>query len=201
MRYRQAPAELVKDRILILCEGIETEPNYFKAIKRDLQFARKLSATRIVLHETKINTAKELVELALNLKKEAEKEHNPYQHVWVVVDRDGYTKHPQSFDRAYATGIQIAFSSACFEFWFLLHFEFSTGGFNDCDAVIKKLKGHFVQYEKRNDYYAILKPKTQTAIANGDKIMQHWKKLGRGPIWILNPYSNVGELVRLLIAN
>src|SRR5688572_18164547 len=108
MRRRHHPPEQIKDRFLILCEGIETEPNYFNAIKKDLLYARKLAATRIVVHETRINTAKELIDLGLNLKKEAEKERNPYKEVWVVVDRDGYTQHPQSFDRARATGIRIA---------------------------------------------------------------------------------------------
>jgi RloB-like protein len=199
MRQRKTPPEQVKDRLLILCEGIETEPNYFRGIKKDLQYARKLAATRIVIHETTINTAKELVNLALSLKKEAEKERNPFQQIWVVVDRDGYTKHPESFDRAKATGIQIAFSSTCFEFWYLLHFEYSTSGFSDCDAVIKKLKTHLPNYEKKRDHYTILKPKTEFAIGNGDKVMRHWKRVGNGAVWTYNPYSDVGELVSTLI--
>ncbi len=199
MRQRQNPPEQIKDRLLILCEGIETEPNYFKAIKKDLQYARNLAATRIVVHETKINTAKELVNLALSLKKEAEKERNPFQQIWVVVDRDGYTKHPESFDRAKATGIQIAFSSACFEFWYLLHFEFSTSGFSDCDAVIKKLKIHLPNYGKNYDHYAVLKPRTELAITNGEKIVKHYARVSDGPMWTYNPYSDVGQLVRTLI--
>ncbi len=182
MRRRQHALERVKDRWLILCEGIKTEPNYFNAIKNDLQFARNLAATRIVIHETRINTAKELVKLALEMKKEAEKDRNPYEEVWVVVDRDGYSKHPESFDRAKATGIKIAFSSTCFEYWYLLHFEYSTGGFSDCDAVIKKLKSHLPEYGKQQNHYPILKPKTKTALTNGEKIMHHWKQIGEGPI-------------------
>ena len=199
MRQRQNPPERVKDRFLILCEGIETEPNYFKAIKRDLHFARALAATRIVIHETNKNTAKELVDLALKLKREAERERNPYHQVWVVVDRDGYTKHPESFDRAKATGVKIAFSSTCFEFWYLLHFEYSTSGFSDCDAVVKKLKSHLPGYEKNHDHYFALKTRIQTAIANGEKIIHHWTKVSDQAIWTFNPYSNVGELVSVLI--
>jgi hypothetical protein len=199
MRQRQNPPEQIKDRLLILCEGMVTEPNYFKALKKDIQYARKLASTRIVVHETRINTAKELVNLALSLKKEAEKERNPYQQIWVVVDRDGYTKHPASFDRAKATGIQIAFSSCCFEFWYLLHFEFSTSGFSNCDAVIKKLMKYIPDYEKKHDLYMILKSKIEIAISNGNKVISHWNSLDDRPIWTYNPYSDVGTLVSILI--
>ena len=109
-------------RILILCEGKETEPNYFKGLKQDTYHRNKLAALRIELYDSGKNTGKELVVEAKYLKKTANAEKNPYDAIWIVIDRDGYTKHPQTFDQANANKINIAFSSISFEFWFLLHF-------------------------------------------------------------------------------
>src|ERR1700676_3216244 len=108
MRYKYcAVKKPVRKRILILCEGGKTEPGYFKAIRNDKLFANQLSGLRIIIHDTKKNTAKELVAEAISLAKEAKRERNPYDEIWIVVDRDGYSKHPESFDRARATGIKI----------------------------------------------------------------------------------------------
>src|SRR5580698_4592251 len=92
----------VNERILILCEGGKTEPNYFNGIKRDKAISNRLAALRIHVHHTKKNTAKELIAEAVELIKEAKEEKNPYNSSWIIVDRDGYTKHPEAFDRARA---------------------------------------------------------------------------------------------------
>jgi len=200
MRYRQCIVKkVIKKRILILCEGGKTEPSYFKSIRADKMLSNQLSGLRIHVHDTKKNTAKELVAEAIQLMKEAKREQNPYDEIWVVVDRDGYTKHPESFDRARATGIKIAFSSTCFEFWFLLHFEYTTASFQDCDALLNRLKNHIPGYEKNLNYYEILKPNMMLAIQRSEQIVQHWAEVGQGQIWTYNPYSDVGTLVDYLM--
>ncbi len=202
MTYRHKRSTLkIPDRILILCEGERTEPIYFKAIKADKMKVNKLSGLRIELHKTKKNTAKELVEEAISLKHEAIRERNAYNEVWVVVDRDNYTKHHEAFTRANATNIKIAFSSTCFEFWLLLHFEYSARPFHDCDSVIAKLKTHIPNYEKDVDYYEeLLKPNINIAIDNGKKIIAHCNQTGQGNIWEHNPYTDVGILVEKLLS-
>ena len=97
-KNRKRNTREVRDRYLILCEGKETEPNYFRSIKSQKNLKNRLSALRIEVFDSIKNTPKELVKEARNLKKKAEDEKNPYKKVWVVVDRDGYTKHPQAFD-------------------------------------------------------------------------------------------------------
>jgi len=201
MRYRLiTQTRSVKKRFLILCEGGKTEPGYFNAIRNDKMHSNALSALRIVVHDTKYNTAKELVAEAIGKIKEAKKEKNPFDEVWIVVDRDGYTKHPESFDRARANGIHIAFSSTCFEFWTLLHFEYTSRSFNNCDDVIRRLKQHLPDYEKSVDYYPVLKRYTEQAIQRSEQIVAHWSEVGDGRIWTYNPYSDVGFLVKRLLA-
>ena len=61
----------IRQRILILCEGMKTEPLYFNSIKADKSRNNRLSGLRIVLHNAAKNTPKELVDIAIKLKKEA----------------------------------------------------------------------------------------------------------------------------------
>ena len=134
-KKRQTNKRKIKDRILILCEGEKTEPNYFNGLKRDKFRSNRLSALRIEIYDYGSNTAKELVKQAKSLKDDAKREKNPYDKIWVVFDRDGYTKHPQALDQASANGIRVAFSSISFEFWFLLHFTYTTRQFEKADDV------------------------------------------------------------------
>jgi hypothetical protein len=186
-----------RERILILCEGKKTEPNYFKSIKAGKP---KTSAVRIEVANTKKNTAKELVDEAIRLMNKAKSEDkNPYNEVWVVFDRDGYTKHPEAFNRANSKNIKIAFSSTCFEFWLLLHFEYTTYSFSNCDDAIRRLKAHIPDYEKGGEHFALLQPKINDAIKNGGKIIAHCNKTGNSQIWEYNPYTDVGLLVEKLL--
>lgn len=188
-------------RILILCEGKYTEPDYFKSFKRDREL--NLYAVDVQVVDTEKNTNKELVSEAVELKKEAERERNSYDHVWVVVDKDGYTKHPEAFDKAESNDINIAFSSICFEYWFLLHFEYTTRSYRKADELIRYLKDKYIRgYEKKETYYISLKPRCQEAIINAKKVQNYFQlDLDRGmKIYKLNPYTNVNEVVELLLS-
>lgn len=200
MKYRSVKVrKQIKKRILILCEGGKTEPIYFNEIKRDRMLSNQLAALRILVHDTKKNTAKELVAEAIALKKEAIWDRNPYDKIWIVVDRDGYTKHPESFDRAYSTEINVSFSSVCFEFWILLHFEYTSAAFPNCDSVIRRLKEFIPDYEKSCNYYELLRKNTNIAIQRGEQIIKHWQYTGKGKRWEYNPYTDVGILVDYLL--
>ena len=189
----------INERILILCEGRKTEPNYFKGIRQDKMHSRKLAALQIVVQDTMKNTAKELVAEAIALIKEAKQERNPYDSVWIIVDKDGYTKHPESFDRAKAYGIHICFSSPCFEYWILLHFEYTTAPFRNCEEVIDRLRLYIQGYEKAGHHYELLRNFMKIAADRGSKVIAHQKEVGIGQIWTHNPYTDVGILVGKLL--
>ncbi len=203
-KKRKENTRIVRQRILILCEGTQTEPNYFKGMKADIHLKNPLSALRIEVFDTTINSGRELVKKAKELKEEAKKDKNPYDKVWVVVDRDGYTKHPQAFDQAKANDIQIAFSSIAFEYWFLLHFERTAKAFAKADELIKYLKTKgYTDYEKNKSHYAILKEKTETAIANAQWIREkhHQYEVDTQLLYRheLNPFTDVDMLVEYLL--
>lgn len=190
-------------RILILCEGAKTEPNYFKSLKKDKSCRNKLAALRIEIYDSDKNTGRELVQVAKDFKKLAQSERNPYDAIWIVLDKDGYTKHPHTFDQAYVNEIDIAFSSISFEFWFLLHFEYTTRPFQKADDVIEHLtkKNYLPSYSKNTCYYSILENLTSKAIKRAKRIRSFWKvetDEGR-KIYDLNPYVDVDVLVEKLI--
>ncbi len=201
---RRENSRPVRDRILILCEGIKTEPKYFNGIKADIHLKNRLSALRIEILDTKINTGKELVKKAKELKEDAEQEGNPYDKIWVVLDRDGYTKHPQAFNQAKDNNIHIAFSCVAFEYWFLLHFEKTAKAFNKADELIRHLKTKgYSNYEKSLNHYGFLKEKTEFAIKNAvwirEKHHYYEESSQSHERHKLNPFTDVDKLVAYLL--
>ena len=191
-----------KKRILILCEGRETEPNYFNGLKRDKAQRNRLAALRIEVYDSNKSTGKELVIQAKHLKTIARQEKNPYDDAWVVIDKDGYMKHPHAFDQARANKINIAFSSISFEFWFLLHYDYTTRSFSKADDLIRYLRSRYMaDYDKTDDNYSKLKELTTDAIQHAVRAREYFQNdLDRGKrIYELNPYTDVDVLVDKLL--
>ena len=198
-RFRQSNAtRTINQRVLILCEGSVTEPQYFNALKADKSNSDNLAALRIIVHNSKFTSPKELVDEAVELKKISARERNEYDSIWVVVDKDNYTKHDEAFKRANDTKINIAFSSPCFEFWFLLHFVYSTAPHTNFESLNRVLKTHLPDYEKTSEIYPVLKNYQNKAIEHSKKNIAHHSQTSDLPIWKLNPYTNVVELVEFL---
>lgn len=106
-------------RILIVCEGEKTEPNYFKSFKTiaNGSFVYDIEAKGFGLNT--IDVVKKAIELR-------DKAQIPYDAVWAVFDRDSFP--PNKFDSAIAIAelneIGVAWSNEAFELWYLLHFQY-----------------------------------------------------------------------------
>lgn len=121
-KSRKPTPRCVECRILIVCEGEKTEPNYFKSFNKrnngvfvvDLDFAGG-----------GINTI-QVVDEAIRLKGKSEKKDQPYDIVWAVFDRDSFKadKFNAAIAKANAHGVKCAWSNEAFELWYLLHFEY-----------------------------------------------------------------------------
>lgn len=108
-------------RILIVCEGLRTEPDYFEA------FNKNRWGTVVINLECEgggIETLR-VVEKALELKEEAEKNHRAYDRVWAVFDKDSFpdVDFNAAIVKARCHGIGCAWSNEAFELWYLLHFH------------------------------------------------------------------------------
>lgn len=113
---RQAPTRLEKPRILVVCEGSNTEPSYFQKFR--------LATATIVFLGTGMNTVS-LVQKAEDLQYEAEQTGKKYGQVWCVFDKDDFKDGDfnEAISRAERNGFGAAYSNQAFEYWLILHFE------------------------------------------------------------------------------
>lgn len=103
---------------LIVCEGTKTEPNYFRAIKKELP----AHTLEIEILGTGANTLS-LVEQAIQHKT---KSNRKFDSVWLVFDRDSFPDDhfDNAIHKAEANNIKCAWSNEAFELWYLLHFMY-----------------------------------------------------------------------------
>lgn len=112
----------IRCRILIVCEGEKTEPNYFRS------FSMMENSSGLVYQVDtqggKISTT-QVVDKAIALKQEAEKAKKPYDAVWAVFDRDDFkeTTFDEAINKANQNKIGCAWSNEAFELWYVYHFD------------------------------------------------------------------------------
>ncbi len=156
-------------RGLILCEG-ETEENYFNGLISQEKYRRKFASIDVEIFKPKDHSPIGLIKHAKSLIKRAKRERNEYDFVWVVFDRDGHQGIPDAFEMARTNDpeIKIAFTSPCFEYFILLHFEKTTRSFIKCDDVISNIKksNYIPDYEKSSNLFKTLEDVKEVGLAN-----------------------------------
>jgi hypothetical protein len=108
-------------KILIVCEGTKTEPNYFKAFKK---INRGTAVYDISIKGIGENTIK-VVDKAIELRDKVINTNQKYDRVWAVFDKDSFSdaKFNGAIIKAKNNGIYIAWSNEAFELWYLYHFQ------------------------------------------------------------------------------
>ena len=128
---------------LIVCEGKETEPNYFRAFH--------IGNVREVKAEGVGKSTVSLVMETIKLKSKGE-----YDQVWVVFDIDE-CKPAQVNDAihmAEKNGIQVVYSNQAFELWYLLHFDYHNSSIDRKQYIQKLSKALECEYKKNaHDLY------------------------------------------------
>jgi hypothetical protein len=185
---------------LIVTEGEKTEPNYLKALRDRFQ----LNATEVeILHPEgtdPITLTKKAIELRETRRKSAKKGFAiAYDEVWVVFDlekpHDERRKLAvQAMGMKEATGIRFAVSDPCFEFWLLLHGEYTTSPFPDCDSVMKRLEKHWPAYSKGHPPSLPFLEKLPVAVTNSQRCREHHTTSGGDG----NPSTKVDILAKSL---
>ncbi len=114
---------IIKQSFLIICEGENTEPDYFNEFK--------LGSAKVESVGQGMNTIS-LVHRAIFLKKDYARKGQVYNQYWVVFDKDDFSNN--DFNTAIwvaeAAGFQVAYSNQSFELWYLLHFNLHQGEIN-----------------------------------------------------------------------
>ena len=111
------------DRVLIVCEGKKTEPNYFEELKDHY----RLNSADIEIVGTDGASPANILKLAKRKHHAAKRNCNSYDRVYCVFDQDLWPCYGQVLEdilSARPKGTFFAANSApCFEYWLLLHFE------------------------------------------------------------------------------
>ncbi|MDM8537762.1 RloB family protein [Desulfobacterales bacterium HSG17] len=203
---------LAVGRILIVCEGEQTEPNYFKWWQKELEAIRMTAKSKAVSgidvkkFDDKIEVAGEgrnttsLVEKAIELKNQASID---YTQVWCVFDRDSFPSenYNTAIVDSVSKGYKAAYSNEAFELWYLLHFDYINTGVARTQYK-KMLSKRMGEKYKKNDpiMYEMLfnhpDADQQRAIKNAKKLLQLNKKGKNYSKY--NPSTTVFELVESL---
>jgi hypothetical protein len=185
--------------ILIVTEGKKTEPVYLGALRRRFN----LAATDIVIVHPNGTDPLTLTLKAIELRDERKKQAKKgttvaYDEVWVVFDLE--RTHDERRTLAVkaqalpeAKGISFALSDPCFEYWLLLHEEYTTALFEDCAAVMKRLKKHWKGYTKEQEPAPEFLNKLPAAVKNAMRCRAYHLAGGGN-----NPSTDVDLLVRSL---
>ena len=208
---------------MIVCEGEETEPNYFNSIAAQLP---KDMVNRITVKGVGKNTLHLIDAANEEIAKRRAAGLPDYYYVWLVFDRDEFP--PDHFNRTIDSAESInkqnavlppkarrcehwkcAWSNEAFELWYVLHFREQLGGAVSRAQYQKMLEEDIrantaekdFTYKKNDPQMFIrLKNYMPEAIRRAGRALDLQLKT-RSASWAdMNPATRVHELVRLLMA-
>jgi hypothetical protein len=188
---------------LIVTEGEKTEPNYLKKLRDRLQLSM---ADVVIVHPEgtdPLTLTRRAIELRDAREREAKKDLKkiPYDEVWVVFDLEKpHDERRKLADEARklkgVKKIKFADSDPCFEYWLLLHEEYTTAPFTDCDEVTRRLRRSWSEYAKGHTPSSEFLEKIPTAVVRAERCREHHKTSnGDG-----NPSTLMDILIRSLNA-
>ena len=180
------------DRVLIVCEGSETEPNYLNALKEYFQ----LNKAAIVIVPSSGSAPQTVVKYAKDAMRDACRTGNPYAKVYCVIDKDMHPKYSNALqtirdfdseaDEHCGTILCAVPSVPCFEYWVLMHYSQSTRSFGSAGTspcrqlIVTALTTHIPGYQKADRVLArkLITTKLATARANSARTLQAAKSAG-----------------------
>lgn len=149
-----------------------------------------------------------LLDKAFAYKKEEQISIEYGDSTWIVADGDIDFKTQGALDtknkkllhareKARSKDIEIIISNPCFEFWYLLHFMYSTKHFNDYRSVQAELNKYIPNYEKSKDIYSQLSSYTGKATEHAKRIEKSHINNGYSlPFGLdVSPYTDVYKLI------
>jgi len=168
-----------REAILIALEDEKSSRLYFEEIKKYLRNNRMLILADHDGSDPKsvVNAAKRVFDTR---KKAAETDSyaTPFEkcNVWIVFDTQEYQNPVRRLaaknapEQIRQLEFKSAISNPSFEFWLLLHFEYSVGPFTDGKAVLKKLAIHVKDYAKRVGCFEKTRSRLPSAVKHAKKI-------------------------------
>ena len=161
----------VKQTFLIICEGVNTEPDYFNAFR--------LTSANVKAIGQGMGTIA-LVQKAINIKMQEEQKRRIYNQNWIVFDKDDFpdADFNAAILLARQNGFEVAYSNQAFEYWFLLHFNLYQGALHRSryEKMLSDLLGF--PYTKKsgvsNKMFNVLLTKQLQAISHAKAVMKQF---------------------------
>ncbi len=185
--------------VLIVTEGSVTELVYFTRLRQLLRLSRDLVEVAPGRGTDPENLVKDAVRRREARKREARKRTSdrvPFDEVWCVFDAEGGRREQElkaARDLARGENIQSVISRPCFEFWLLLHVQYSSSDFPDCDAAVAFLAQKLPGYRKNAPPMDLLLGLIPSAVQNAAKLRSDHERTGS-----ISPGTDVDLLVRAL---
>lgn len=203
--------------IVIVCEGKDTEVNYFKNFNSrytrvDIKVAGKNSTGK---NKAKATDPYNLIKLAISQNKNYDIVESDGDRIWCVFDVDINYNNNNSIQSKIKEieeakklinkkeNVNVAISNPCFELWYLLHYEYTTAALKSFNDVEKKLKSYISDYSKNGDFYNQLVQNIDIAIKNGVNLRKHHESLGKNLSKVKDlvestPYTEVVDLIKYI---
>lgn len=192
---RRGPSREPYDTVLIVCEGLKSEPNYLNGIRT----AYRLSSANVAVTNARGSDPLSIVAHAESLM-------SNYDRAFCVFDRDGHQNFTQAVqrivntERGRAGTYQAITSTPCFELWLLLHYRYTTapivrvGSRSAGDMTTHSLRERLPNYAKGNrNVYDAVAALTDDAISNAARLAKHNAQCGSD-----NPATDMHLLVDYL---
>ena len=184
-------------RYLIVSEDSKSSLDYFLSFPVDPKLVD-------IVPEGGAGNTVDVVQRGIDMKLEAEKNKEPFAHVYCVFDEDNRAldRYQAAFSKAQAhNDVTAIWANECFELWYLLHFEYrnSALGRGQLYKILETSARLGKEYDKSDkQIYDALLDKQDTAIANSQRL--HDSALRDKPHfpWRVNPSTNVHEIVEQL---
>jgi hypothetical protein len=143
----------VRQRILAVCEGRRTEPEYLEGFRRWCRnpLVRVAISGQAGVPYTLVTKARDLRDEAAERSKRDKDENLAYDQVWCVFDRDDHPRFEEAIQIARDHGLHLAVSVPCAELWLLLHFRESPG-MRHRDEIRRMLMEQLPKYDKSVDF-------------------------------------------------
>jgi len=187
-------------KILIVCEGEKTEPNYFEGAREYYE----LNTVNVEVRGDCGSDPMSIVSFAKQRYREEKDAGDPFDQIYCVFDKDGHATYARAIDALASAAPKDTYftinSVPSFEYWLLLHFVYSTRpytalpGNSSGNQVLTELKNYVPDYEKgRRTVFAELVGQLEQAKNYANRALQESERNQTD-----NPSTRVHELVEAL---
>ena len=202
VRFRRKKTfKLQSEKILLICGGKVTEPAYFNNLKKCLG----IQFVKIVVRPSKRSSPGNVFSEAETLYFRELDTGDSFDRVYCIFDRDDFPDFEEAVKQIRSTEQKETFfaitSAPCFEYWFLLHFKFTTKPYKSTNKksaashLIDDLKAEWPEYQKNlKNSFERLESKLDFAIDNAQRSITNLKQNGSD-----SSYTYVFELVNYLM--